>query len=238
MNTKSIKIDDKFIISYKDHVQDLLYLKDNSLQEQDLEELNQEVFYKALLYQDYYEEGKGSVSTWLGMLVTHVYDRYLRERDQLDTKSINDDSSEAYMVTEDDLLHETNNHYYYTNRDEIDSYISLLPKKQRKVVYLKLIQGFTYAEISSEVGSTESTNRSNFEAGIKNLRRLLQSDNPEEELLQEITVLKPYGDKSYSGDWAWRPNESPDRSAGEVKRYTPAEVKEYCKENNLMYAGE
>lgn len=238
MNTKSIKIDDKFILSYKDHVQDLLYLKDNSLQEDVLEELNQEVFYKALLYQDYYEEEKGSISTWLGLLVHHVHSRYIRDKDQFESSSIQDDVSEAYMLTSEDLLHDSNNHYYYTNRDEIDSFIALLPTKQRKVVYLKLIQGFTYSEISAEVGSTESTNRSNFEAGIKNLRKLLQSDTPEEEVLQEIKTLKPYGDKSYSGDWSWRPNESPDRSAGEVKVYTPEDIREYCQENNLKYAGD
>jgi len=232
-----IKIDDKFILSYKDHVQDLLYLKDNSLQEDQIEELTQEVFYKALLYQDYYEEEKGSVSTWLGLLVHHVHSRYIRDLDQADVSSI-DDSSEALFLTEEDLLHDINNHYYFTNRDEIDSYIRLLPTKQRKVVYLKLVQGFTYTEISSEVGSTESTNRSNFEAGIKNLRKLLQSDKPEEEHLQEIKLLKPYGDRSYSGDWSWRPNESPDRCAGEVKVYTPEEVQKYCQENNIKYSGD
>lgn len=235
----SIKIDDKFIDDYTNHVYDLLYLKDSNLGEEEFFDLKQEVFYKALLYQDYYEEQKGAVSTWLGLLVTHVYDRHLRDKQPYDVTSLSDDdSNEAYMVTKDDLLYDVNDHYYYSNKEEIDTYINMLPSKQRKVVYLKLVLGYTYQEISSEVGSTESTNRSNFEAGIKNLKKLLESDKPEEVHLVETKILKPYGDKAYSGDWAWRPNESPDRSPGDVKIYTPWEIQHYCQENNLSYVGE
>lgn len=229
----TLKIDDQFIINYKDHVNDLLYLKDNNLSDEDMVELNQEVFYKALLYQDYYEEDKGSVSTWLGLLVTHVYDRYLRDLDPSNVQYIEDDSTEVFMVTKEDLLFSVNDHYYHSNKEEIDKYINMLPQKQRKVVYLKLILGYNFSEISSEIGSTESTNRSNFSAGIKNLKLLLESDKPEEVHLEESKLLKPYGDKTYSGDWAWRPNESPDRCAGPVKIFTPDEVRQYCRENNL-----
>ena len=183
------------------------------------------------MYQDYYEPDKGTVSTWLGLLVTHVYDRYLRDKQPYDVTSLSDDdSNEAYMVTKDDLLYDVNDHYYYSNKEEIDKYIDMLPKKQRKVVYLKLILGYSYLEIS-----TESTNRSNFEAGIKNLKKLLESDKPEELNLVESKILKPYGDKAYSGDWAWRPNESPDRCAGDVKIFSSEEVRKYCQENNLNY---
>jgi len=233
-----VEIDDKFIVAYKDHVNDLLYLKDSNLSSEDMDELNQEVFYKALLYRDYYDKEKGSVSTWLGLLVTHVYDRYIREQQPYDVSSLSgDDSTEAHMVTKDDLLQQQNDYYYYSNKEEIDKFIELLPQKQRKVVYLKLILGFSYAEISSEMGSTESTNRSNFEAGIKNLKRLLESDSPEELYLVETKILKPYGDKYYSGDWAWRPKESPDRSAGAVKVFSPEEVRQHCQEHNLNYIG-
>jgi len=235
-NTVNIKIDDKFIDDYTNHVYDLLYLKDHSLSEEDFFDLKQEVFYKALLYQDYYEKDKGSISTWLGLLVTHVYDRYLRDKQPSDVASLSDDdSTEAYTVTKDDLLHDVNSHYYYSNKEEIDKYINMLPNKQRKVVYFKLILGYNFSEISSEVGSTESTNRTNFEVGIKNLKKLLESDSPEEVNLVESKILKPYGDKTYSGDWAWRPNESPDRCAGDVKIFSPEEVRQYCQENTLNY---
>jgi len=231
-----IKVDDKFILDYKDHVQDLLYLKDSSLQEHILEELNQEVFYKAILYQDYYDQDKGAISTWLGLLVTHVYDRYLRELEPFDMfSSSDDDSTEAQLVTKDDLLFSTNEHYYYSNKEEIDQYISMLPRVQRKVVYMKLILGYSYAEISLDIGSKESTNRSNFEAGIKNLKRLLEADEPEKINLVETKILKPYGDKSYSGDWAYRLGESPDRCHGEVRQYSRDEIKEYCVKRNLNY---
>jgi len=63
----TIQINDKFIIAYTDHVNDLQFLKDNSLSNEDTSDLNQEVFYKALLYVDYYDKEKGSVSTWIGM---------------------------------------------------------------------------------------------------------------------------------------------------------------------------
>ena len=138
----TIKIDDTFILSWMDHVNDLLYLKDHKLADNDMADLNQEVFYKALLYVLYYDKDKGSVSTWLGMLVKHVYSRYLRDKDQLDVTSYDDDSTDAFNVTKDDLLHTENNHYYYSNKEEIDRFIEMLPPKQRDVVYLKLVLGF------------------------------------------------------------------------------------------------
>ena len=91
-------------------------------------------------------------------------------------------------------------------------------------------------EKSNELNSKEGTSRVRFTRGIENLNKLIQSKAPEEEVLQESRILQPYGDRAYAGDWAWRPNENPDRSPGECKIFTPEEVKQYCQENNLIHA--
>lgn len=231
-----LEINSEFYINYKDYVT-------HSLQERGYNDpdLVQDVFEAAMLHVDYFNHDfKGSVTNWINLLCVHVIDRVKRSTDLMNTDpyeiDYSDDSSEAFLVTESDLLISTNGYYYSKNKEEVDRYINMLPERQYNVVSLKLILGYTHDEISDKLNITKSASESSYSLGIKNLKQLLESDSPEEELLQDNKVLKPYGDKPYSGDWAWRPNESPDRSAGEVKHYSRNEVKAYCQEHNLNYA--
>ena len=220
-------VNDKFIKDFTPLVRSLLQNKGI-----DTEDMVQDVFEKAILYQDYYEDTfESTIQSWLGLLVTHVFDRHVRDG-TIEVLSL-DDSSEAMQVTEEDLLYSVNDHFYSSNKEEVDYFIDLLPPKQRDTVYLKLVLGYTYKEISKSLGVSESGAQTNFSAGVKNLRKLLISDDPDHEVLIEPKILGSYGDKPYAGDWAWRPNESPDRSPSKVKIFTPEEIKQYGQDNNV-----
>ena len=214
-------------------VNSLLLKKNSSLTQEDIEDLTQEVFYNTVLFRDQYDEEKGKFTTWLGLIVRYTYDRYIRGKDVL---NINSDLLESDKeLYEDIALTDFDEHYYLNNKDTVDYYLDLLFIKQRDKVYMFLILGYTHREIGSSLHITEESSRVLTRAAIKNLEKLIQSDNPEELILKEPEVLKSRYSVPYAGDWAYRLNESPDRSHGMTKKYTPAEVIQYCQDNNIKY---
>jgi len=221
-----------FITSNTGLVRNLFYKKNSSLTEDDIEDLLQETWYAVTLFQDSYNPNKGTIGTFLGLIVTHVYDRYTRGSDALNPELIDD----VPDVTADDIVLSNNEHYYMQNKDHVDQYMSWLPKKQRDILHLRLILGYTHEEIAKALDITEGNSSTLCSRAMKNLSKLIESKDPSAENITESKVLRTRGDVPYSGDWAWRPNESPDRSPGMVNQYTAGEVLDYCQENNIKYA--
>ena len=229
-----MKINNEFFIKYKDYINSVLH--DKGYNDPDM---TQDVFEAAMLYVDYFNNDfKGSVTNWINQLVIYVVDRKKRSNDMMNTDTyeidFTDDSTEAVMVTAEDLLDSTSN-FYYDNKEIIDKYIGMLPPKQHTVVHNKLVLGFTHQEIADKMRTSESASKTNYKLGIANLKKLIDSDCPEKEVLKEAKILKPYSGATYSGNWAWRPSEGPDRSPSKVKHYSPDEIIAYCQENNLNY---
>jgi len=231
----TMEIDKEFIKDNEALVQSLLLKKNSSLSEEDLKDLHQDTFEKCLLYKDYYDETKGAVGTWLGLIVTHVYDRYIRSTDALDSDVSDIDQEEYDDLSLVDLLTSSDNHYFMHNKEQVQYYIGMLPKAQQDKLYLHLILGYTHDEISEALDITPQSSRTLCSAAVKNLRQLVESDDPDKEVLKEPELLQSRSKVPYSGDWSWRPNETPDRSPGLTKIFTASEVQQYCKENNLAY---
>ena len=209
-----------------------LYMRKNALlTDEDIEDLIQETWYKVTLFQESYDPNKGTINTFLGLIVTHVYDRYIRGSDALTPDLIED----VPDISNDDCMLTNNEHYYLQNKDHVDQYMSWLPKKQRDILHLRLILGYSHEEISKALEITISNSQKICSHAMKNLEKLVESKDPGSENISEGKGLKTRGDVPYSGDWAYRPNETPDRSPGMVKEYTPSEVYNYCQEHNVKY---
>jgi len=232
-----ITINEDFYLEHSELILYLLKKKNSSLNIGTLQDLQQEVFSKAVQYQKMYNEERGSIRTWLGLLVTHVYDRYLRGSDVLDLISqdidYTDDNSEAMRVSQEEVLHDGITHWYLANKDEADYYLNMLPKLQKEKLYLFLVMGHSHVEIAKQLLITEASSRTLISIAVKNLKKLVQADEPEKQKLQPF-IFPRYSQKMYSGDWAWRPNEGPDRIAGPVYQYNEEEIQKFCRERNLQ----
>lgn len=217
----------EFIKEYTPYITFALKKKDSTLTKEDLQDLVQDVFEKVTLYQDYFDDSKGSLKSWLSLMCVHVYDRYARGLLQIDEI--------AKDYSKDDLLESHNNYFYNSNKEEVDQLINMLPNKQRDVVYFKLILGHSYDEIALKVDMSSNAAGTTFSRGLANLKKLINSDNPEQEIMYEPKILKPHGDKPYSGEWNWRYGESEDRRNGTCYVLTNKELVTFCMSRNLNY---
>jgi len=217
----------EFIKEHTLYLTNTLRKKDSKLTKEDVQDLVQDVFEKVTLYQDYFDASKGSLKSWLSLMCVHVYDRHRRGLLQID--EITNDYSK------DDLLESSNDYYYNNNKEEVDQLINMLPNKQRDTVYFKLILGHTHEEVANRTGSTVTAAQTMFRRGLDNLKKLINSDNPEQEIMYEPKILKPHGDKPYAGDWSWRYGENKERVNGKWYTYTKKEIIAYCDKHNLNY---
>ena len=229
-------VTEEFIKNNKSFIISTFKNKDRKLTNEDLQDLFQDTLEKVTLYQDYYindfDKSKSipepkRLHAWLKLVTVQVYDRYRRGSIQID-EIVKD-------YTKDDLLISYSDYFYTANKDEVDELINLLPNKQRNIVYLKLILGHSYNEISSKLRSNNNAVCAVFNRGLTNLKKLINSDNPEKEVLEEVKLLKPIGDKPFAGDWAWRYGESEFQRNGKQYVYTNEELVTFCTARNLNY---
>ena len=71
--------------------------------------------------------------------------------------------------------YDQNNDFEWT-RQELWEEIAKLPKKQRKVVILRVTDGLSYRDISEITGMSEGTAKVNFHHGLKRLKEKLNND--------------------------------------------------------------
>ena len=226
----------EFIKEYKPYLISIYKQKSNKLTTEDIEDLVQDTFEKVTLYQDYYindyDKSKSIPETkrlksWLKLVCVQVYDRFKRGSLQIE-EMVKD-------YTKEEMIFDISNHFYTANKDEVDMFINMLPKSQRNVVYMKLVLGHSHEEIAKKLYTSVAASTSNLKRGMDNLKQLIDSDNPDKEVLQEAKILKPHGDRPYAGEWWWRYGENKDRCNSKPYVYTNDEIIAYCNLNNLKY---
>jgi len=217
----------EFIKEHKSYLVFLYKKKDSQLTREDIEDLVQDTFEKVTLYKDYFDESKGTLRNWLSMLTVHVYDRYKRGSLVID-EIVKDYSQEEVLL-------DTNNYFYTANKEEVDMFINMLPKNQSNIVHMKLVLGHSHEEISKILYASVTACTSTFKRGMDNLKKLINSDNPEKEVLQEAKILRPVGDRPYAGDWSYRYGENEDRRNSKVRIYTDEDIEAYKQLENTHY---
>jgi len=229
-------VTEEFIKLHKPYLVSSYKKKSSRLTTEDIEDLVQDTFEKVTLYQDYYINDFSPKSkltdvdktrSWLSLLTVHVYDRFMRGNIQI-TEIVKE-------YTKEDLLEESSNYFYSANKEEVDSFINMLPQEQSNIVYLKLILGHSHNEISSKLYIDTIKSQTIFRRGMDNLKKLINSDDPDKEVLQEAKILKPLGDRPYAGEWWWRYGESEFQKNGACYTFTNDEIIAHCNLNNLKY---
>lgn len=219
----------EFIKEYTPYLTFIYKKKSSNLTTEDIQDLVQDTFEKVTLYKDYFDDTKGTIRNWLSMMTVHVYDRFKRGSLVID-EIVND-------YTQDDMLETMSNYFYTSNKEEVDLFINMLPNQQRDVVYFKLVLGHSHEEIAHKLRFSVTNASTLYNRGLSNLKKLINSDSPEDEVLIEPKILKPHGDRPYAGDWAWRYGETEEQRNGKCYTYTQREVQEYCLANNVNYRG-
>lgn len=226
----------EFIKKYQSFLASEYKKKSSKLTKEDIEDLVQDTFEKVTLYQDYYTNEfdtqkkipeNARMKAWLKLLCVDVYGKYQRG------SLVIDEMVKDY--TEEDKLFDSNDYFYTANKEEVDAYINMLPKSQSTVVYMKLVLGYSHEEVSKNLFISTIAAQSTFKRGMDNLKKLVNSDNPEKEVLQETKILKPHGDRPFAGDWAWRYGESEEQRNSKVYIYTDADIEVYKQLENTHY---
>ena len=140
------------------------YLRRRTKSSDQAEELTQQVFADAALTLSRMDAGPGSV---LGLLYTIARRRFADEARR--------NGQHGAEVALDDLDEEPAAPEYSSDvAHAIHEAIAQLPDEQRRVVCLKLIEGCSFAEIASHLGSSEPAAKMRFQRGLAALRRELE----------------------------------------------------------------
>jgi RNA polymerase sigma-70 factor, ECF subfamily len=140
------------------------YLRRRTKNSDQAEELTQQVFADAALTLSRMDAGPGSV---LGLLYTIARRRFADEARR--------NGQHGEQVPLEDVGEELPAPDYGSElAHAIHAAIAQLPGEQRRVVCLKLIEGCSFAEIASLVGTSEAAAKMRFQRGLAALRRELE----------------------------------------------------------------
>ena len=130
------------------------------------EDLAQDVFFKLFRHLKKFRF-KSSFSTYLYRINLNTANSWFTRNKWKSFLSLENADDKGYRDTnvEDEW-----------NRKELWNEISKLPKKQRKVVILRVTDGLSYRDISEITGMSEGTAKVNFHHGLKRLKEKLNND--------------------------------------------------------------
>ena len=231
-------IDKKFIRKYNSYIKQ--QLSRSGVRPEDTRDLIQDVYEKAQLYEDYYENDWATgIKSYLYFIIRHVINRKYRSKDVLDhclslDSRVSEDGEKFSMhevITEQDSVFEESDSYYLNNTPEVQYYLDHLQDKMRKVLEHKLILSYTHKEVADILHITESDSKQTLKRGIEQLKKLVTGDDDVEILQhkmrgihqQSIRTNDESGTDVWS-DWSFRPH-----IHGEVKVFTQDEIDDYLK---------
>lgn len=134
------------------------------------EELTQETFYTAIKKINTLKD-KESIRTWLYQIAKNKWKDYLRKNKKaninLDENTV--ENLVANYDIEEDMIAKDNIIEFYKK-------IHMLDIDTREIIYLKIIQNFTFKEISQILGKNEEWARKKFYRGKLKLKESLKNE--------------------------------------------------------------
>lgn len=180
-------IDNNFIKRYTPYIEKRLaamkviqYYGDRT----SVEDITQEVFIKAVERQDKYDPSKGTIPTWLNLLIGDVVSEIKRKtRDAMTHIAKSLDDSGVWGGTEDDdyvtghdvlaqedALWADQRKFYFENMDMINEALLQLPKRLEFVVVSRMIDGMAHKEIGRVMNISEENSRVMYLRGLQELK--------------------------------------------------------------------
>ncbi|MBA4493384.1 RNA polymerase sigma factor [Paenactinomyces guangxiensis] len=140
---------------------------------QDAEDITQETFIKAFHRLHTYQPSR-SFSAWLVKIATNTCIDELRKRNKMKTAAWEECVSNGDTPEEAILKKEQFNHYVQT--------LKKLPARHRSILYLRVIENFSYAQIAEALGLTHSKVRNLLYQSRIKLRTWWKEDELNEKL--------------------------------------------------------
>ena len=129
------------------------------------EDILQEAFVSAFTKIDTFK-GESSFGAWLKKIVINKALNEIK-KNKIEWENIEKAENEYDEVEEDDLIY---------NIDIVKEAIMQLPKGYRVIFSLYLMEGYDHSEISSILGISESTSKSQYNRSKKKLREILKKE--------------------------------------------------------------
>jgi len=152
---------------YVDRVYRHLYYRVGNVA--DTEDLTQQVFLKAWQAIDRYKRTSSPFLAWL-MTISHnlVVDFYRTKKDKtyLDAELTADDSASSPAQVADARFHP----------QQLRKAILKLRSNEQQVIMMRIVEGFSYAEVASSLGKSEGAVRVILHRALVALRRILERE--------------------------------------------------------------
>ena len=127
------------------------------------EDLTSQVFLKALDKLSSFDEARGTFSAWIyGIARNALTDHYRSRRETIDVDDVWDLRSDEDVARDVEARERI---------EKLRPYLQALPKDQRELVFLRLWDGLSYAEIAALTGRSEAACKMAFSRTVARLRR-------------------------------------------------------------------
>ncbi len=158
-------MDDVLAVAFRRHYRQIRdYVRRRGSSYDDAEEITQEVFAQAVAALEKLRTGSSPLAAWLYTVAQRrVVDEARRRARAARATPFVVPPAEASRYGDDVAR-------------SIRRAIEKLPKAQRRVVVLKLLEGRPFAEIARLVGTTEAASRMRFSRGLERLRDQLEEE--------------------------------------------------------------
>jgi len=127
------------------------------------EDLTSQVFLKAFDKLGSFDESKGGFSAWIYAIARNALtDHYRSARSEVDVDDVWDLRSDEDVARDAEARERV---------EALRPYLQALPKEQRELVFMRLWDGLSYAEIAAIVGKSEDACKMAFSRTIARLRK-------------------------------------------------------------------
>ena len=139
----------------------------------EVEDLVSEVFKKALLGIDSFRWQGLSLSAWLYKISKNVLTDYFRESGRIQTVSLKKTYPLESKIVSPEELYIANEKY-----ELLHQLLAALPKRERKIIYLKFFEGRTNKAIAKDLNLSETNVRTNLYRVLRKLRPNILRNKP------------------------------------------------------------
>jgi len=182
-----------------------------------LSEVQSSVVEALLVNEEYYlKEFKYNLKTYTNLVITQIFDRFMRKPDALNGELVflDEPTGEFEMTHHDilcseDSLSEAERSYTRLGRpDDLTYYLLQLTDQQSDVFTLKAVYGFTHKEVSELLGMSEAYSKELYREAKRELATFIDSEQvyKAKQRIGNVSgriITNNMSDVGVWNDWAW-----------------------------------
>lgn len=182
-----------------------------------LSEIQSSVVESLLINEEYYAtEFKYNLKTYTNLVITQVFDRFMRKPDALNGELVfldeptgEFDMTHHDILCSDDALTESERSYTRLGRpDDLTYYLTQLTEQQSDVFALKTVYGFTHQEVASLLGMSVAYSKELYQEAKRELATFISSERAytARQVIGNVSgriITNNVSDVGVWNDWSW-----------------------------------